>query len=236
MSDANSVRKENHNGNHNIRQANRHRRGSRRRADSIAEQACTAAPEAEWNTLGNGGGLEMLFAAPLGEVAGTDREKEVTEAISEFVCKDKDVEYFLKNKAFEFEKRDKSRTYLVFDDETQALVAYFTLSLKSLEFRDNLSKSKVKEIDGFSKEVKGVAIALVGQFGKDEIKATEVSGKQLFDLCMEIVYQVHTLIGGRYVLIECRDTEKVVDFYRDNSFELLQLDKSDDYLQMIRRL
>jgi hypothetical protein len=53
---------------------------------------------------------------------------------------------------------------------------------------------------------------------------------------MDKIYQVHTLIGGRYVLIECHDMDKVVDFYRNNSFELLQLDKSDDYLQMVRRL
>jgi hypothetical protein len=178
----------------------------------------------------------MLYATPLGEITGTEREQTVIDAIGGFECKDKDVEYFLKSKAFEFEKRDKSRTYLVFDEDTQVLVAYFTLSLKSLEFSDTLSKSKIKEIDGFSKDVKGAAIALVGQFGKDEHKATEVSGKVLLDLCMGIIYQVHTLIGGRYVLIECHETEKVVEFYRANSFELLQLDKSDNYLQMIRRL
>ncbi|MDR2615965.1 MAG: hypothetical protein LBC28_05230 [Oscillospiraceae bacterium] len=178
----------------------------------------------------------MLSAKALREAIGTEAELAVSNAIDGFVCKDKDVEKFLKSKAFEFERRDKSRTYLVIDDETQNLVAYFTLSLKSLEFRDALSKSKIREIDGFSKEVKGVAIALIGQFGKDENKATEMSGKDLLDFCMDKIYQVHTLIGGRYVLIECHDIGKVVDFYRGNGFELLQLDKSDNYLQMVRRL
>ena len=178
----------------------------------------------------------MLYAKSLKKIIGTKSEEQVKEDIDRFSCKDKDVEFFLKNKAFEFERRDKSRTYLVYDSELLPLVAYFTLSLKSLEFRDNLSKGKIKELDGFSKEVKGVAIALIGQFGKDETEATEVSGKELLDLCMDKIYQVHTLIGGRYLLIECRDTEKVVDFYRTNSFELLQFDRSDNYLQMIRRL
>ncbi|MDR1328932.1 MAG: hypothetical protein LBK23_04960 [Oscillospiraceae bacterium] len=177
----------------------------------------------------------MLFTKALREAVGTKDEPAVRDAIEHFVCKDKDVEYFLKNKAFEFEKRGKSRTYLVIDD-TRNLVAYFTLSLKSLEFRDGLSRSKIKDIDGFSKEVKGVAIALIGQFGKDEATAKEVSGKDLLDLCMDKIYQVHTLIGGRYVLIECRDIEKVTEFYLGNDFELLQTDKSDNYLQMVRRL
>ena len=58
-------------------------------------------------------------------------EKVIREAVGNFSCKDKDVEHFLKNKSFDFEKRDKSRTYLVFDDEKYAMgdasiVGYFT--------------------------------------------------------------------------------------------------------------
>jgi len=183
----------------------------------------------------------MLSTRPLGSFIGTEDEEAVREAIASFSCKDKDVENFLKNKSFEFEKRDKSRTYLVYDKEMFktgefVLVAYFTLSLKSLDFRDTLSRYKVKDIDGFSKDVSGVAIALIGQFGKDEDKAKNIAGKEILDICMSYIYQVHTLIGGRYVLIECLDLDKVVDFYRNNSFEVLQLDKSDNYLQMVRRL
>jgi hypothetical protein len=114
----------------------------------------------------------------------------VTDAIEAFSCKDKDVEFFLKNKALEFEKRDKSRTYIICEEETflsgdVSILAYFTLSLKPLEFRDNLSKNKIKEVDGFSKEVESVAIALIGQFGKDEARAKEISGKDLLTICMK---------------------------------------------------
>lgn len=178
----------------------------------------------------------MLYATPLSEVAGTSREKTIREVIEGFSCKDKDVEYFLKEKAFDFEKRDKSRTYLVFDEATAELVGYFSLSLKSLEFRDTLSRSKIKEIDGFSKDVKGIAIALIGQFGKDEKQEKNVSGNALLRICLDKLYQVQTLIGGRYILIECRDIDKVVDFYQNNGFTYLQLDKSDNYIQMARRI
>ena len=183
----------------------------------------------------------MLSAKPLGSYIGKEIETIIREAIDNFSCRDKDVEYFLKNKSFEFEKRNKSRIYLVFDDANYvagdvAVLAYFTLSLKSLEFRDTLPKNKIKDIDGFSKDVNGVAIALVGQFGKDENKAKDVYGKDLLDICMDFIYQVHILIGGRYVLIECLDIDKVVGFYRENNFEVLQLDKCDNYLQMVRKL
>jgi hypothetical protein len=183
----------------------------------------------------------MLSAKPLGSFIGKETEKPIMNAIASFSCKDKDVEYFLKNKAAEFEKRDKSRTYLVFDDDRYlsgdaTILAYFTLSLKSLEFGDTLSKNKIKDIDGFSKEVSGVAIALIGQLGKDEGEAIDVLGEDLLDLCMDKIFQVKNLIGGRYVLIECHDIDKVVDFYRNNGFERLQVDNSDNYLQMVRRI
>ena len=183
----------------------------------------------------------MLHATPLREIIGTKREPAVISAVEEFSCRDKDVENFLKNKAFEFEKRDKSRTYFIFDDKefsagNISILAYFTISLKNLDFDDTLSKSKIKEIDGFSKDVKGIALVLIGQFGKDEHKAGDVPGKKLLNVCMKKIIQIQQLAGGRYVLIECRDLEKVVGFYENNGFSLLQVDKSDSYLQMVRRI
>jgi hypothetical protein len=183
----------------------------------------------------------MLSARSLGSFVGTEDEQDIIDAISNFSCKDKDVESFLKSRAIDFERRNKSRSYLILDNDKLVngefiVLAYFTLSLKSLEFRDTLSKSKIKEIDGFSKEVKGVAIALVGQLGKDENFARNMSGKEILNICMDFIFQVQTLIGGRHVLIECQDHDKIVDFYRNNSFEFLQTDKSDNYLQMVRRI
>ena len=40
-------------------------------------------------------------------------EQEFIEAIKNFSCKDFDVEKFLKEKAVDFDKRNKSRTYLL---------------------------------------------------------------------------------------------------------------------------
>ena len=183
----------------------------------------------------------MLSAKSLGAYIGKETEQPIKAAIDSFSCKDKDAEHFLKNKAIEFEKRNKSRTYLVFDETKYlsgdgTILAYFTLSLKSLKFGSTLSKNKIKDIDGFSKEVGGVAIALIGQLGKDEKEAKHVSGSDLLELCMEFIHQVQNLIGGRYVLVECQDFEKIVKYYLANNFERLQLDDSDNYLQMVRRL
>ena len=104
---------------------------------------------------------------PLQEIIHGNVPDFVTEAITGFTCIDKDVETFLKNKAFDFERRDKSRTYLVFNDEGAILYGYFTLSLNALAFKESVPKNAIKRIDGFSKNVQAVGIILIGQFGKN---------------------------------------------------------------------
>ena len=103
---------------------------------------------------------------PLQEIIHGNMPDFVTDAITGFTCLDKDVETFLKNKAFDFERRDKSRTYLIFNDEGTILNGYFTLSLSALLFRDSVSKNTIKRIDGFSKDVQAVGIVLIGKFVK----------------------------------------------------------------------
>ena len=148
----------------------------------------------------------------------------------------KDVELFLEEKAEEFEKRNRSRTYLVFDDETVVLLGYFTLSLNALPFRSEVSKNTIKRIDGFSKDVTAAGIVLIGQFGKDAIAGSKLSGKLLLDICLEYVYKSQDIVGSRFVMLECLDVPQVVSFYKANGFTHLQMDANDKYLQMIRRL
>jgi len=183
----------------------------------------------------------MLLAKPLGKIAGTNAEEIAADAMAAFSCQDKDVENFLRSKAFDFERRNKSRTYLIIDQEQYCggdfvLVAYFTLSHKFLELQRTLSPRKIKEIDGFKADALGVVVPLIGQFGKDEAKGKPYTGKEILNVCMKVVYQIQELAGGRHVLIECHDTKKVVDFYTSNAFYLLQADKEDKYWQMVRKL
>jgi len=172
----------------------------------------------------------------LKEIIDGGRLDSVSAVISQFSCRDEDVEKFLKSKSVDFERRDKSRTYLIIDDVSTALLGYFTLSLKALPFGKNVSKSAIKSIDGFSKEIQAVGIILIGQFGKDAEIAKDIEGGYLFDLCIETVYKAQKIIGGRFVLLECQDNEKVISFYTCQGFESLQYDETDKYLQMVRRL
>jgi hypothetical protein len=159
--------------------------------------------------------------------------------MSGFACRDKDVESFLKNNSFEYERRNKSRTYLIFDDDkSDTLLGYYTLSLKSLHFSSSASKTIIKDIDGYSNKVNSAGMILIGQFGKDEVLAKGVAGKQLFKQCLKTVYEARRIVGGRFVMLECLDIEKVVSFYAsaDFMFKNLQQSENGKYLQLIKRL
>jgi len=175
------------------------------------------------------------------DIVGTDKELDFIEYINLFSCKDDDVETFLKNKALEYEKRNKSRTYLILDEKRLyqneiIILGYFTLSLKALSFGDNVSKSKIKSIDGFSKDIRMTATILIGQFGKDQNNAKDIDGSNLFSECLKIVYEIHDRVGNRIVLLECNNFDKIINFYEKNGFEILQNSESGKYLQMIRQL
>jgi hypothetical protein len=151
------------------------------------------------------------------------------------------VEAFLKTKAVEFDLRNKSRTYLILEKESFGkrivkILAYFTLSLKILEFGPNISKSLIKNIDGFSKNVNSVAAMLIGQFGKDEFLAKSINGSAFLEICLGIIGNAQNLIGDRMVLVECLPADKIVSFYSKSGFKFLQSDRNDKYIQMVRLL
>ena len=159
------------------------------------------------------------------------------EAINKFYCQDKDVEKFLKEQSLELDRRRKSRTYLFFDEEDSGeiiILGYFTLTMKNLPFGEGVSKTTIKKIDGFFKDVSSTEAVLIGQIGKNFYCKTQISGKTILDTAIEIVYASSDLIGGRVVFLECSNNEKIVKFYKDNDFVFLQ--KSGEYLQMIRHL
>jgi hypothetical protein len=147
----------------------------------------------------------------------------------------------LKSKALEFERRNAARTYLILDNAAVqrggfVIVAYFTLANKPLVFGEKLSKSAIKAIDGFSKNVTSVGSIIIGQLGKDDVYGRNIKGSEIIDSAMEWIYDAAEIIGGRIVFLECRDETKLVDFYSRNGFTYLQTNPSSGLLQLVRRL
>jgi hypothetical protein len=138
-----------------------------------------------------------------------------------------------------YEKRSKSRTYLFVDEEALAnqqviIIAYFTISLKTLFIGSDISKTKIKQLDGLFNKATNVSAYLIGQLGKNDLYKTEITGKEIIDYAINILEQVQELVGGRFVLIECLDKPKLIEFYTNNGFMVLQKDENDKLIQLVR--
>ncbi|MCL1806214.1 MAG: hypothetical protein FWG31_00755 [Oscillospiraceae bacterium] len=114
------------------------------------------------------------------------------------------------------------------------IYGYFTLTIKTLELGENLSKSTIKRIDGFSKDVQATEAILLGQLGKNQMYHDQIDGQTLLGDALDTVYSIHNLAGGRIVFLECDEHPKLIEFYEKNGFEFLQT--SGDYIQMIKYL
>ena len=69
-------------------------------------------------------------------------------------CQDEDIENFLHEKAIIFDEKNLCRVYLILDEEKFEngeifIVAYFTLSQRSIIFSSDVSKTTIKSITKF---------------------------------------------------------------------------------------
>ena len=85
-------------------------------------------------------------------------------------------------------------------------------------------------------DLQTVGIILIGQLGKDAVLAKNFKGSDLLETYLMTARKAKNIVGGRFVMLECLEIEKVVGFYIKNGFQLLQCDERDRYMQMIRRL
>ncbi|MCM1062750.1 MAG: hypothetical protein NC452_21115 [Eubacterium sp.] len=157
----------------------------------------------------------------------------LTELLHSFSCdRDKDIENFLHNRAVEFERLNKSRTYLLCDDDIfrkegqLVILGYFSVALKVLDFPENISNRTRKMLDGLSAKLRGEVIRsvpcyLIGQLGKNSAvtQGYSIKGSDFIDHALFVIQSAQKFVGGRLVLIECHDEPKLIQFYTDNHFE-----------------
>ena len=165
-------------------------------------------------------------------------------AVSSFSCeKNLDVEKFIREDAINREKRDLTRTYLIIDQNEFEInnqidiVAYFSIALKTLIIPQTLSNSKIKRIDGFSKDAKESIVYLIGQLARDDNYSSEaIRGADILARALNIISDIKDKIGGKVVLVECEDRKKVIDFYLENEFERLPEHSENELINEIKEI
>ena len=97
------------------------------------------------------------------------------------------------------------------------------MSFKEIVLNDDVSKSQAKRLDGFSKKAEKFRAFLIGQIGKNSaIENNPVTLKKILEHIFPILLQAQDAVGGRVILIECDDEEKLLALYQVNNFNILQ--------------
>jgi hypothetical protein len=91
-------------------------------------------------------------------------------------------------------------------------------------------------MDGFAKKATDFETFLIGQLGRDDsVSSAELPGSEILEVAISFVKKAQKYVGGRIIMIDCENNEKVIQFYRDNEFIIIQKhDKKDNLMQMIK--
>ena len=84
------------------------------------------------------------------------------------------------------------------------------------------SKSQKKKLKANNETLK-VKSHLIGQLGKNEnIPDNPLNLKIILEEAYSIIDQARSLIGGRVIILECQDLDRLICLYQDHSFQVLE--------------
>ncbi len=154
-------------------------------------------------------------------------ENRVKNILLNFFCPlNKDVEYFLHEKAIEFSKQGLAGTHLVFCSYKSkvVLIAYFSITNKFFQVKKGVlseaSKKRVAKFGSYDSVMKKYTVNayLLGQLGKNNVYKDLISGDELLKIACDKISEVQQIAGGKLVYIECGDIPKLKKFYLENGF------------------
>lgn len=167
-------------------------------------------------------------------------EDRVLNFLRTFRCKvNKDVQEFLhdKDKCLRFQKKSKSRTYLIIDKRNDEIAAFFSVSYKPIIIEKNheISKNKLKKIskEKNNKNIDLISTILIGQIGRsDKYTSEDIDLGKILEYVFYIINIVKEYIGGRVILIEVDNEPKLIRHYEKYGFKKIQT--SNDLSQLMQ--
>lgn len=162
-------------------------------------------------------------------------KSEIMNILSDFSCPlNPDVENFIHNKAYEFERVGLARTYLVFAQPEPGetyLVAVYALGQSNVELSESLKSRHRKRMFGTSYPIgKNVKTLLIGQLSKNYTNGYNkyIIGDILMGLVFSRIKDIHTIFPSVVTHIDCKDNPHLRAYYERYGFQLFK--KKDDML------
>ena len=110
------------------------------------------------------------------------------------------------------------------------MVACFTISLNVLS-TNGISKSTIKKLDGINKNREEIACFLIAQLGKSNSCSFKI-GRYILNDAIETIKDATKIIGGRFIILDAINNKRVIEFYSENSFVLV--DKNIENRESVR--
>jgi len=159
---------------------------------------------------------------------------QVKKFLKTFKCSlNKDIENFLYKKAITFEKKLRTRTYLLLNKDTLEVTGYFSIAISVLYANEVEEKILLKI--GDLQESKDIPCLLIGQIAKSDNYKNVKLGDTLMEYAIEKLEAANKIIGGRFILLDAIHNEKVIDFYKNfGFFKIEHINKEKENIKMIR--
>ena len=161
-----------------------------------------------------------------------DYDKEgISRLLSDFKCtQNSEIEKFLHINSYDFSVKYQAITYLIYSNETDNIVGYFSLSVKPIIIKsDNLSNrslNKILRMSDFDEENKTVnpAAYLIAQLGKCD--GANINIDTMFEIIDIVVSKIQKSCGGVVEFLESENEEKLVNMYHNKGFKTFNIRKS----------
>lgn len=161
-------------------------------------------------------------------------EKRLLSYLSNFTCsKNQDVQDFLtkRDKCISFEKKNRSRTYLILNEENQ-IIGFFSLALKTLfaqqrsvtgNIRRKISPGKYCSF--LDPDTEYYNVYLIGR--NDSFTSTDLSLEDVLREIYSILGEVQNRVGRSSILVEVDNNEKLIALYKKHGFQYLDSDQGE---------
>ncbi len=164
--------------------------------------------------------------------SGIDVDLEIIkQAFEKFSCnREKDLENFLVSKAFEYEKSEFGKTFLLIDEQklndgSIDIVAFFVTGQKPIDISEMSKKQRKKVIGNYPgrDSLSTVPAFLIGQLGRsDHYSRYDIDSETILMECFHQLKKAQMVVGGKMVVLECR--EPLLAFYEKNNFKRIDHD------------
>lgn len=116
-------------------------------------------------------------------------------------------------------------------------MAYFSLTFKEIRLIQEevkIPKNKIHKLDGFNRKPNQLNCYLIGQIGKNlSLNPNTIKLPEIMEYAYTIIKEAQDRVGGRVILIECADNDKLKNLYSDIGFSYLQ---KDNLVQMVKAI